>query len=345
MKQPVVIRLKSSGPIQTYPASTYPEDADSGQIRFDEISSDGINTKTWQGHVRYISSFYPKLDLPDKEIFYWETLSEESTINKLIELIIVTYQVQDGENLAAKLTPFRSMVFRINSSVTAISRWGEAIINARRNYEQIVRGLGIEHITGSKSKLWSDNQIDGSDWVSAYLKLQQTSTDKSTDPRVRVLATIYKYGYVLRIPTIFNTCFKRPLDTDRKYHYLDLINRVWTIDRLQFKIPDSMAAELIELTNEETFRYGWILPQRRGTPYATQASVSSFSSWSKSGLKLTSYYRNIYNVWLKSKVTESEYLTFQQILSPNPSAGVITYLPPIPAAEQEPLNVQDNPPP
>ena len=294
-----------------------------GTVRFDDISPDGSTPKTWQSYIRFITSFYPKLDLPDKELFYWEILSQESTIAKLTEIILATYQVKDGDSLAAKLSPFRSVLFKTNASVVAISRWGETIINARKNFDQIIADLGIQPI---------DPPVpDQTDWSEAYAKLHQVSTDASVDTRVRVLATIYKYGYLISVTTIFGTSIQ---STGR--HYLDLVNHRWTIKfKLQFAIPESMATELEQLTKSDVFRNGWLLPQKRGIPYATQASISSFSGWAKAGLKITSYYRGLYNIWLRSKVTEMEYLCFQRLLDLDldpdlDQVEVITYVPPVP---------------
>lgn len=311
-------------------------------IGFNSIESGGIKMRTWLGYIKFITKFYKQLDLPDHGEFYWEYLSKESTIHEIIKIILSNYHVKNGDALAAKLSPFRSVVFRLTCKGTleAIETWGETIINARRNFNSIVAEFSKEVTIKTCKSVNPYAIIKGpGNWLNAAEQLHEMSQDKSLDSRVRVLATIYKYGYVFRISVIFRTYIHLGGDGPRPtYNYLDLDNETWSIiddgvQKVEFQIPAQMAKELQSLTVGGPFIRGWLLPQRRGLPYAAEASISSFSSWTKIGLANYRTYRRLFNDWLKSRVSDKEYQLFLGILDQHISLEYIRYVPPIPLFE------------
>jgi len=346
MRNSVIIKIKqSSEPDQSTGLGR--------SIGFDQIESNGIKAKTWTGYIKFITRFYKHFNLPDEGQFYWEFLSQESTIKEIIGIVLNTYQIKDGNALAAKLSPFRSVVFRlpIKNTLDALTVWGETIISVRKNFISIVHEYG-DQIKEIKKKQINERAITKGpgNWINAYEQLHNVSIDKSVDNRVRVLATIYKYGYVFRMSTIFRTYIHLGDDDNRDdYNYLDLDNGTWTIiedgvQKVEFPIPYKMGQALQSLTMGGSFVRGWLLPQRRGIPYAPEASISSFSSWTK--LELTNYrtYRRIYNTWLKENISGEEYLLFQGILDNHINFDEIRFMPPLPdiaLADPEPDPVSD----
>lgn len=309
-------------------------------IPFDEIPHEGTTDRSWDSYVGFITRMYKHLELPDTSLFYWEYLSQQDTIDKIIIEIMNKYYVKDGKALAAKLSPFRSIVFRMEGEATlnAISAWGEAIINARKNFAGILKELQIEvknapdRLSASKTVL---NTYDG--WEGAYRKLRETSHKKSVDIRVRVLSCIYEYGYILRPQTIYRTYIHTgDVEYNRDaYNFMDLERRTWSIvengvQKLEIAIPEEMADRLRVMTMHDCFSRGWILPQRRGTPYASGASLSSFSSWTKVGLANYGVYRKLYTDWLQENVDEDGCTLFMGVLNEAISCTSIKYIPPVP---------------
>jgi len=342
MRKSITIKIKQlSEPVVT--------DTDLGKfIGFDHIDSNGIKAKTWTGYIKFIVRFYKHFNLPDEGQFYWEFLSRESVIKEIIGIVLNTYHIKDGNSLAAKLSPFRSVVFRLpmKNTLDALTTWGETIINVRKNFISIVHEYGDQIKEVKKRQINSRAITEGpGNWINAYEQLHNIAINKSIDNRVRVLATIYKYGYVFRMSTIFRTYIHLGNDDNRDdYNYLDLDNGTWTIiedgvQKVEFPIPCKMVQELQSLTIGDSFVRGWLLPQRRGIPYAPEASISSFSSWIKLGLSNYRTYRRIYNVWLKECILEEEYQLFQEILDNHINFNEITFMPPLPdieLAEPEP---------
>ena len=306
-------------------------------IPFSNIDRGGTKERTWIGYVNFITRFYSDLNLPEKSLFYWEFLSKKDTIDSIILHILNHYNVRDGNTLAAKLSPFKSVVFRLTgkNTVDALSIWGDTVIYARKNYNDIVTEMGDQ----IQKKTTTQAPVDPSmtlSWETAQEQLHNVSIMKNLDSRVRVLATIYKYGYILRMSTIFRTYTHLGDSASREYYnYLDLENRIWNIvddgvEKLSFLIPHSMAKELQVLTHGGSFSKGWLLPQRRGTPYAPEASLSSFSSWTKSGLLNYRSYRKIFMTWLKSTVSQEDYESFENVLDERLLFDQVSYTPPDP---------------
>ena len=96
-----------------------------------------------------------------------------------------------------------------------------------------------------------------------------------------------------------------------------------------------MAKQLKYLMQGEVFSKGWLIPQRRGNPYASEASLSSFSSWTKAGMLNYRTYRKLYLEWLKSEVSEEDYQCFTGILDARVAFELIPYIPPVPKQELE----------
>lgn len=307
-------------------------------LPFSSIDKGGTKERTWMGYVNFITRFYNDLNLPDKTLFYWEYLSKKDTIDSIILYILNHYNVRDGNTLAAKLSPFKSVVFRLSGkeTVDALSTWGDIVIYARKNYSDIVLDLGDQVDRKIKNQSAASDPTTSLSWKSAQEQLHNVSVMKNLDSRVRVLATIYKYGYILRMSTIFKTYIHIGDATSREhYNYLDLENRIWNIvddgvEKLSFSIPDSMAKELQVLTHGGSFCRGWLLPQRKGTPYAPEASLSSFSSWTKSGLLNYRSYRKIFMSWLKLEIPLEDYESFENVLDERLLFDQVSYTPPDP---------------
>lgn len=336
MKQAISIKIKEK-PDPSSPSPSPKSEEYGRTILFSKIDSDGMQIRTWMGYIKFIVKFYKELNLPDENLFYWEYLSKETTINQIVKIVLSRYHIKDGNSLASKLSPFRSVVFRLplKNTLSAVTMWGETIINVRNNFNQIIQEYGNTVKPRVKKNSQSIAKGPGN-WINAYEQLHEISIDKTVDNRVRVLATIYKYGYVFRTSTIFRTYIHLGYDDSRNsFNYLDLDNLTWTIvednvQKVEFPIPKQMGRELRSLTNGGPFFRGWLLPQRRGIPYAPEASISSFSSWSKLGLSNYRTYRNTFNAWLKESVYEEEYLLFQGILDHHINFEEIRFIPPLP---------------
>lgn len=318
---------------------------DYGQtIRFADIEKGGIKDRTWINYINSVTRFYTSLGLPDKNVFYWEHLSKPESINQIIAEILHNYHIKDGNALAGKLSPFKSLIYRMDNNVSldAIQTWSNAIMNCRSNYGDILKELNVTPVESAPVKVTTDN------WETVRDKLHEMSLKKSLDSRVRVLATVYKYGYVFRMSTVFRTYIHNLQEEDRThYNHLDLYANKWTIVedgtvKLAFSIPSNMARELLQLTQGFMFNRGWLLPQRRGTPYAPEASLSSFSSWTKAGLSNYRTYRKIYLAWLKSNLDEADYEVFIKVLDTSIAFDHIDYTPPYPFPEVAPVVSADN---
>ena len=304
---------------------------------FSNIDKGGTKERTWIGYVNFITRFYSDMDLPDTSLFYWEYLSKKDTIDSIILYILNHYNVRDGNSLAAKLSPFKSVVFRLTGkdTVDALSTWGDTVIYARKNFNDIITEMG-DQIQKKTTNQCTSVEPTSLSWTSAQEQLHNVSIIKNLDSRVRVLATIYKYGYILRMSTIFRTYTHLGDSGSREYYnYLDLENRIWNIiddgvEKVSFSIPDAMAKELQVLTHGGSFCRGWLLPQRRGTAYAPEASLSSFSSWTKSGLLNYRSYKKIFMSWLKTEVPAEDYESFENVLDERLLFDQVSYTPPDP---------------
>lgn len=315
-------------------------------VEFGEIDRGGTKERTWINYVSFITRFYKVFNLPDTSLFYWEFLSKAETIKAITKYILNKYHVKDGNALAAKLSPFKSIIFRMtgNETVSALSAWAEVVIYTRKNFDNIVIEYGDEIKEQKNIKV-----IPGPDnWLPAREQLHNISIKRNIDSRVRVLATIYKYGYIFRLSTIFRTYIHKGDEMRSNYNYLDLDNQTWIIvdecvDKLIFPIPDMMARELRAIAVGGSFSRGWLLPQRRGIPYAPEASISSFSSWTKSGLYNYRTYRKLFMCWLKSHENATNYKIFEGVLEENMSFNQITYIPPVPVQELEDFTLDEPP--
>jgi len=172
----------------------------------------------------------------------------------------------------------------------------------------------------------------GHDWPSLQKQLHEATL--TSNPRIRVLATIYKYGYILRSTTIFRT-YLDDLGSE-EYNFLDLERCRWTVindkgQKLEFHINPSMAHDLRAITSSDSvFSGGLLLPQRRGTPYSAEASISSFSSWLKHGLYTYRVYRKLYLEWLrKQPLSPQDIKAAEDILDERPSPSPDPNLNPI----------------
>jgi hypothetical protein len=304
-------------------------------VSFENIDSGGMQARTWLGYIKFIVKFYKQFKLPDKNMFYWEFLSAEANIREIIKTVLNNYYIKDGDALAAKLSPFRSVVFRLTCSLDAITSWGETIIDVRANFDRIIGEYGDQ--IRLKRRYRQNNPMNK--WTDAYKQLHDISIDKESDIRVRVLATLYKYGYIFRMSVIFRTYIELPDGySSREYHYLDLDNQTWSLmsggmKMVEFQVPYRMSRELKVLTRDDTFAQGWLLPQRRGFPYASEASISSFSSWTKLGLFNYRAYHRMFKKWLKAGTRSEEYELFFGVLDQHMSMEIIQYMPPLPSVE------------
>jgi len=317
-------------------------------IHFSEIDKGGTKDRTWINYVNFIIRFYKTLTLPDKSLFYWEYLSKQEVIDTIVKEVLTIYHIRDGNALAAKLSPFRSMVFRMDGkeSLNAVTVWGETVSNSRKNFHTILNELGIDEDTKHSGPASASAKEPVESWLHAREHLHNVSNRKSIDSRVRVLATIYKYGYIFRMSTIFRTYIHLGDSMNRDdYNFLDLDRCIWSIvdngvQKLEFRIPKMMSKELKVLTLGSVFCKGWLVPQRRGAPYAPEASLSSFSSWTNTGMLNYRTYRKLYLEWLKADVSEEYYRRFVGILDSHVAFELITYIPPTPDQELELVDIE-----
>ena len=323
-------------PNQSPPTSPEPVVIDPGQsVAFADIEKGGIMEKTWINYVNFIVKFYKILDLDDETMFYWEFLSKPQTIDVIVKEILNRYTIRDGKALAGKLSPFTSILHRLEPvQEDALHSWNETITMCRKNFDDVLEKHGMTAAAPAAKK-------DISTWPEEREKLHTVSQRKDLDSRVRVLSTIYKYGYVFRMPTIFRTYFDPSKATGReKYNLLDLGKRIWTVkegnQQMSFLVNKEMCEELRALMVGGIFERGWVLPRRNGMPYASEASLSSFSSWSKAGLHSYRVYRKLYTDWLKAQVEEEEYQLMVNIIDHNMIFETLDYIPPIP------INITDS---
>lgn len=183
-------------------------------IPFIEICRPGIKERTWNNYTNTVTSFYKMLELPDKDIFYWEYLSKDETIQKIIENAFMTYHIRDGKALACKLSPFRSLLYRVSEHVSrdSIAAWGEVIIDCRNNFIEL-----REKYRGKKHEPETKPQL-AETWEHVKEQLHNVSHKKGLDPRIRVLATVYKYGYIMKVPIMFRTYISNNHNENREHY-------------------------------------------------------------------------------------------------------------------------------
>uniref|UniRef100_A0A6C0J4B8 Uncharacterized protein n=1 Tax=viral metagenome TaxID=1070528 RepID=A0A6C0J4B8_9ZZZZ len=327
-------------------------------LLFSEINSGLVKSTTWNNYIVFVRKLYTYLRIPistgdlQSEKFYWERLSDVKVMNKIKRIILTKFQIQDGRSMASKLSPIRAIMMRISHIIpkSVTSSWINMIIDCRNNFNNIA-----EHMEIIPYVPMSKKNIPGS-WNEAYIVLNTISYNKTVDPRVRLVCILYKYGYIFRISTIIRTILQDtdnvaliPVETEndnddvirrRKSNIFNTKTNTWTIysnevPKCTFIVNKNMVTELKVILQDKLFDQGWLLPCKNGTPYSYDASVSSFSSWTKLGLHTYSTYKKLYVLWLKlqnaqGNINDVNIEDMIKIIDHSTTFKTITFIPPIP---------------
>lgn len=312
-------------------------------VPFHQINRGVIKDSTWTNYINLTRKIYPILNIPVEaqsghENFYWEKLSEQANIDKILKYMLNNYSIKNGQALATKISPFRAIMMRINHIVPHQSTeiWTETVIQCRKKFDNILAEFGAKAYKPKENK---DRPIF---WSDAYEQLRGIVENENIDPRIRILASIYSYGYIFRMSIVFRTQIH---DGDENYlipsddknpakisHVIDLKREVWRInmpDTGELKINPKMIAEIKSIMGDlKIFEKGWILPKKNGTPYSADASLSSFSSWSKAGLYSYRLYKKLYLNWISENFS-NEIFTIVQSIIDHRNTNDINYMLPI----------------
>lgn len=138
------------------------------------------------------------------------------------------------------------------------------------------------------------------------------------DVRLRILATIYRYGYLLQPSVIFKTRLGP--------NALDLDAGTWhIIGTHTLQIPLNMTRDLQGIiAGNELFSNGWLLPKLDGGQYCDTAGLNALKPWNE--LKLPNYTtcRESFITWCKG---EDRYDEMKIILDQIPVEQIVTYIP------------------
>jgi hypothetical protein len=216
---------------------------------------------------------------PEPRTFYWERFCEDRVIDEIIKNLHSIYTITSGHDLVMRIAPIITCLYNVpNIPADFFAKWVslKQQYSNDDNYLQLCDKLNI--ILATKVKV----EKDIIEWTDLVEKLSKISISK-TDPRFRVLASIYKYGYVLRIGSIYLTNFKQQSES---YNHLDLDSGIWTINhgkvRVQsFSVPRELCIELKSIVTEfpDLFQEGWILPKKNGKMYGKNSGISQLTPW------------------------------------------------------------------
>lgn len=317
-------------------------------IPIKDINQGMITESTWGNYIKFIRKIYPLISLPVEEStinenFYWERISYPKVIEQIQKVVLENYQIKDGNALSAKLSPFRAIMMRISHlvprEVTEI--WNNVIIDSRKNFDMIISDLNVTpYVPPAKRDLPNT-------WSEAYKSLSLMANSRSVDPRVRILAHLYRYGYIMRMNIIFRTYIQEHSDnlipadikegTELAKRYnsnsLNVKDNYWLVNKegtiCRINVNPKLVEDIYEILKQhKIFEQGWILPRKNGSPYSADASVSSFSSWTNLGLSTYTIYRKLYLNWISKSFSERHLHATKQLLDTT-SVLIDTY-PPVP---------------
>ena len=290
--------------------------------------------------VHHINQDIPSLTKRNKHRFYYGEYCKPEVINTIMCLMHKIYTIRHGNDLSMRIAPLVTMLNMIPEvPASDLATWISLKNDLKEGdfYADIVKTLDCKQVLTPKTVK------DVPEWTALQAKLDKISRSKALDPRLKVLATIYKYGYVLRIASIYNT--KIGSDDGKQgmsdHNYLDLEKGVWHINhskvRVQsFDIPEAMRVELLALVTDgnaprpkqSVFSHGWILPKKNGQPYTANTGIKHLLPWARLSLPDCIQCRKSFETWHWSysgnDIEETKKMSI--ILDHNPTTAVIHYV-------------------
>ena len=305
-------------------------------LKFKKFKSDELlKDRTVKSYCSIIEALNQDLSCtelykPKSGIFYWERFCTDKSIDQIIISLHKTYTITKGSELVMRLAPIITCLNVVpNLPANYLAKW----ISLKQQYsnehfyKETCQRLDI--IPGEKTE--KSDVIP--DWEEVLSRFNQLSKSK-TDPRVKVLCTIYKYGYVLRIASIFLTNFKA---NNPEFNYLDIESGLWIINhnkvRIQsFTIPKELLVELklIITTHSTLFSNGWLLPKKNGTVYGKNSGIHQLTPWMSLGLPNCVECRKSFETWhwYKSGCNLDKVEQMSTILDHTKTTAIIHYTPP-----------------
>ena len=271
-----------------------------------------------------------RLYQPDPKTFYWERFCEDQTIDDIFRFLHEIYTISSGDDFTTRLTPIITCLNNVpNLPAICFAKWVSLKQQYRvdENYYKLCERLDITPATKIKV------EKDIMDWTDLVEKLRKISTSK-TDPRFKVLATIYKYGYVLRINSIYLTNFKHKSSS---HNHLDLDTGIWTINHAKvnvqtFSVPRELCIELKSIVTEfpDLFQEGWILPKKNGKMYGKNSGISQLTPWITHKLPNCIDCRKSFETWhwYKSGCDLEKVEQMSTILDHTKTTAIVHYTPP-----------------
>ena len=270
---------------------------------------------------------------PDLTRFYWEKFGDDAVIRTILKILHTKYTIRNGDELATKMSPIVSCLVLIGDIIPSeyLAKWTSLVAHYRRSeddYKLLLNELNIiRSVTTTESKPIPD-------WLTIRQQMHNISVDSTQDARLRVLCTIYKFGYVLRIGSIFRTRIRNDNDTT---NFLNLTTCEWIIikskRRVQmFKVNSQLCAELTAIIASEDFYFskGWLLPKANGLSYSESASIASFTPWKSTDLPNNVDCRKSFESWhwYAAGQSAAAVSNMSVILDHRPSTAIIHYTPP-----------------
>ena len=257
-----------------------------------------------------LSDRYPFLKNTD--IFFWEFLSQPEIITEAVKKIMEKYTIRSSGNLTSFLNPIKTYINFVPDQDVNIAQitWAKKFQEITVKFDTILKETVV-----NEDKIKSLNtKKTALDWEVISKKLLEVSNNITIDPRIRMLATIYGYGYVYRIQQIFSTrIVDHPLSeeelTTGNINKIYLSGCLWYMNKSKtgrkqtIHIVPDMCAKIQKLAAENlVFSRGYIMPQKSGIPYSDKASMSSLSRW-KTEHKLPNNHqmRTAFETWLRTK--------------------------------------------
>jgi hypothetical protein len=263
--------------------------------------------------------------------FYWEAYAKNDVLDAIIHVLHDIYTIRSGSDLVMRMAPILTCLNMIPELPPSnLAKWIslKAQYREMENYKVLCQRLDIKTSTSTTTS--TVQQIP--DWQELRLKLEVISTSRAADPRLRVLATIYKYGYVLRIASIYQTSVS---DSDSKWNHLDMDHGIWYINhskvRVQsFEVPTELIEELRPILKDSVFSNGWLLPKKNGTPYTANTGIAHLTPWSSLDLPDCVKCRKSFETWhwYESGQSIEKVKEMSTILDHTKTTAIVNYTPP-----------------
>jgi hypothetical protein len=322
----ISVRLKDNGVFIPLNEMTFKKFKVDELLKKRTISSYCSIIETLNTQLKETCLFKPKSGL-----FYWERFCEDKTIDQIIINLHKTYTIRSGSDLNMRIAPIITSLTSVPSlPAKYLAQWVslKQQFTSVDYYQTACKRLGII-IPSEKEK---DNSVIP-DWEELLNKFNKLSKS-CCDPRLQILSTIYKYGYVLRIASIYLTNFK---NNNSNSNYLSLDDGNWIINhnkvRVQrFKIPSSMLEEIKDIISKhpDLFKNGWLLPKKNGVPYAKNSGIHQLTPWMSMKLPNCVQCRKSFETWhwYKSGCDLEKVEQMSTILDHTKTTAIIHYTPP-----------------